>query len=385
MSFYSYTLKKIMAARGVAPETVAKSAGISAKTLFSIIDGDKAPTKRQIINLAKRLAVPPYAFFIEDYNLKPSPIVDFRANRPKALQYGKDAAKFEYIVTLRDFLADLYQRLDYDAPQQLFSSEPDENPEQFARSIENILNLRKIRTNSNNKVDFFKNFRKAVEDLGIFIIQDHHIHEDIDGFALYHDSFTSNLIFVNSGKRNQAAKSFTIAHELAHILGKRSAISNNYEYDNEIESYANEFAACLLIPREEILSEIEKRGLVFADYENTLSSAKTLSEYFKSSISAVFVRLERLGLSNKTHTRLFLSGFGKKEFPDSEKPRSFGSKEGPKPGVIDSAFLGERASNIIADAIKLGVTTKYEVFENTGLSKKRIDGLISNIESAERN
>lgn len=349
---------------------------MSEKRVQATLSGEHIPTKNQIVNLANRLAVPPHAFFSEDFEILPSPIVDFRASKPKSLQYGTDASKFEYIFLLRDFLADLYLRLDLGAPEKLYSSDPDENPEQFARSVEVVLGLKSIRSSAATKGDFYKEFRQRVEKLGIFVIQDHNISVEIDGFALSHDSFTSNLIFVNSLKRNAGAKSFTLAHELAHIFGKRSAISNNYQYDNAVELYANEFAACLLIPREDLLDELNRGKYFFNSYEVARQSAERLSEVFKCSISAMLVRLERLGLSKREYTKTFLSSFGKPNFLDSDKPAAFGSKDGPKPGVIDFAYLGGRASSLIIEALEKGVTNKYEVFENTGFSKKRIEGLI---------
>lgn len=349
---------------------------MSVKRVLATLAGENIPTKNQIINLANRLAVPPHAFFTNKFTIAPSPIVDFRASKPESLKYGKDAGKFEYIFTLRDFLAELYSRIDLDAPDRLFSSEPDENPEQFAKAVETYLGLKKIREDTNTKSDFYRIFRQSVEKLGIFVIQDHNISAQIDGFALHHEQFTSNLIFVNTLKRNHGAKSFTHAHELAHIFGKRSAITNNYQYDNHVETYANEFAASLLIPREELIQELNTKKYFFNSYEVARQSAERLADKFKCSISAMLVRLQRLGYSKSEYTATFLSGFGKANFLDADKPQAFGPKDGPKPGVVDLAYLGPRAVSVIVTALERGLTSKYEVFENTGLSKKRIEGLI---------
>ncbi|KRB60295.1 hypothetical protein ASE04_24815 [Rhizobium sp. Root708] len=376
MTFNPSTVKNIIGARGLTIDEVSKAAGMSVKRVHATLDGDNIPTKNQIVNLAAKMAVPPYAFFADQYIVPASPILDFRASKPESLKYGKDASRFEYIFTLRDFLARLYNRLDLDAPEILFSSEPEGNPEQFAKSVENLLDLQAIRAESNSKSDFYRLFRKAIETLGVFVIQDHNISTNVDGFALYHANFTSNLIFVNTLKRNPGAKSFTLAHELSHILGKRSAISNNYEYDNEIEAYANDFAGCLLIPREALIDELNSKKYFFNSYEMARQSADKLSDIFRCSVSAMLVRLERLGYSKHEYTKAFLAGFGKANFLDTDKPPAFGPKDGPKPGVIDLAYFGTRATAVLVAALQRGLTTKYEIFENTGLSKKRIDGLL---------
>ena len=357
---------------------------MSVKKVHATLNGENIPTKNQLVNLASRLAVPPHAFFAQDYEVQPSPVVDFRAAKPEALKYGKDASKFEYLFRVRDFLSTLCVRLDVSMPVTLGSSNLDENPEQFAKSVEGLLRLSKIRKEASNKLEFYRMFRLAIEEIGIFVIQDHNISLNIDGFALCDDNNPyGNFIFINTLKRNHGAKSFTLAHELSHIFGKRSAISNNYEYDNQVEAYSNEFAASLLIPREDLIEELNKKKYFFNNYEMTKVSAEKLADIFKCSISAMFVRLERLGYSKAEYTRSFLSGFGRANFPDSDKPPAFGPKDGPKPGVVDLAYFGVRATSIFVSALDRGLTTKYEIFENTGLSKKRIDGLLE--VSSERN
>ncbi|MFJ1309755.1 ImmA/IrrE family metallo-endopeptidase [Agrobacterium sp. P15N1-A] len=376
MPFSPATFKGVINERGLSNDQAASIAGMSLKKLMQTFEGENTPTKNQILKLAERLAVPPYAFFVENFKLPPSKIIDFRASKPVSLQYGKDSSKFEYLFHLQDFLSLLYTRLDLDAPDKIYSAEADENPEQFAKSVEGLIGLKEIRESAQDKNDFYRKFRKSIESLGVYVIQDHNISLGIDGFALYHENFTSNMIFVNSGNRNAAAKCFTLAHELSHIFGKRSAISNNYEYDNEVEAYANEFAASLIIPREDLLEEIGNGRYSFADYDFSKRSAIKLSEIFKCSVSAMMVRLSRLGFVKGSYTSQFLSGFSKKNFPDAEKPQSYGPKTGPKPGVIDLAHLGARATMVLVLALEKGVTSKYEIFENTGLSKKRIEGLV---------
>jgi hypothetical protein len=212
--------------------------------------------------------------------------------------------------------------------------------------------------------------------MGIYVLQDHNVNDSIDGFALYHERFSSNLIYINSARRNSAAKSFTLAHELAHVFGKRSAISNNYEGDNHVELFCNKFAACLLLPRELLIREIEKRRYVFNTYEKAIANAKEIAARFHVSVSATMVRLSELNFVNQSYVTTFLRGFGDANFADFDKPKSFGGRDGPKPGVVDLAFLGQRAVEAISSACKRELTTSIEIFLRTGLSKKRIEGLL---------
>ncbi len=349
---------------------------MSERKLKATLEGNNTPTKNQIVKFAERLAVPPHAFFMNDFDIAPSQIMDFRASKAATLKYGRDTHRFQHIIEVRNFLAVLYKRLDWEAPQNLFEIDLQSNPEQFAASVSKILRLEEIRDEAKTKSDFYKLFRNRVEELGIYVLQDHNFSAEIDGFALYHDSFTSNLIFVNSAKRNHGAKSFTLAHELSHIFGKRSAITNNYQYDNEIETFANDFAASLLIPRGALIEAIDRHKFHFFEYNVAVSSATRLSNIFKTSVSAMLVRLSKLKYVDASYPGQFIAGFGKNSFLDSQKPKGGGGKDGPDPGVIDLAFLGSRAVSVMTSALAQGLTTSFEIFEHTGLSKKRIDGLM---------
>ncbi|NRQ14940.1 hypothetical protein BHMPCIPO_02186 [Ensifer sesbaniae] len=375
MPFNSTTLDSIITARGLTPKEAAAAAAMSPKKLQETLQGDNVPSTIQILKLANRLAVPAYAFFLSSYEIAPSEIIDFRAAKPHSLKYGKDTSRFSSLFATRDFLADLYKRLGWDAPQYLYQIDAEENPEQFAASVAKMLDIETLRSSTDSKSQFYKMLRNSIEDLGIYVIQDHNFSDKIDGFAIYHTSFTSNLIFVNSAKRNHGARTFTLAHELAHIFGKRSALTNNYEFDNDVEKFCNEFASALLIPRDRLIKEIETNRYSFKDYEWTVRSADKLSEHFKTSISAMLVRLAKLGYAKWEYQKEFSKGFGSKSYADSVKPQSFGGRNGPAPGVVDLAYLGTRAVSVITSALAAGLTSSYEIFEQTGLSKKRIEGL----------
>ncbi|MBW9090305.1 ImmA/IrrE family metallo-endopeptidase [Rhizobium wenxiniae] len=377
MTFYPDSLTNIIEARGLNIEAVASATGISHNTLRKSVESGHTPTKNQVFKLSHTLAVPAYAFFMEGFKISDPSITDFRSSTPKPMKFGRNSNHFVRVFELRNFLAELFIRLDLDPPQTLIAEQLDENPEQFAAAIGRILGIDSIRAESKTKKDFYRSFRDSVENLGVFTVQDHYFSDEIDGFALYHDNFSSNLIYINSSKRNHGVKSFTLAHELAHILGKRSAISDNYQRDNDVERFCNVFAASLLLPRDKLYAMVEKRKLTFGDYDSAINAAEAISQEFKTSISASLVRTAELGLSKWEYYQTFAKGFGSANFLDAIKPRGGGgSDEGPEPGIVDLAFLGRRAVSIITKGIQQKVTTEYEIFKRTGLSKKRIEGLI---------
>lgn len=378
MPFNPAVLNNLLDVRGIDADALSSSIKISKDRFIEAQRGERIPTKNQIFKIASLLAVPAYALFMESFEVRAPEIIDFRSKNPKPFKFGVNAEKFESILLLRDFLADLYNRLDLDAPDKLLSEQPDENPEQFAATIAKLLAIDRLQSNAKSKSEFYKLFREQVEDLGIFVMQDHYLPSDIDGLAVYHSNFTSNVIFVNSAKRNHGAKTFTLAHELAHILGKRSAIADNYKARNDIERFCNRFAASLLIPRDRFFSVVEQRKLSFDTYNNAVESAKAISNVFKTSVSAALVRAVEFGLAESGYYNTFAKGFGSPDFLDTLKPRGGGgSEEGPEPGIIDLATYGKRAVSVITEALNTNKTTDYEIFKKTGLSRRRINGLRS--------
>lgn len=377
MPFNAKILLQIMENRGVQQSTICSHLKMSMPRFEEALRGVRVPTERQIFAISDALAVPAYAFFMEEFELDEPEVVDFRKKSPERFKPGLAAGKFDQIFRLQAYLADLFDLLNLDPPDSLISAQPDENPEQFASSIANALSIQELQTSAKTKAEFYAMLRSAIEDLGVHVVQDHHLPQEIDGFALYHKNFTSNLIFVNSIKRNHGAKSFTLAHELAHILGSRSAVSDNYDNSNSVETFCNKFAAALLLPRSRFYQFVEKKHLSFESYEEAIESADLISNHFKTSVSAALIRAAELGLSNSSYYARFSQGFGTPNFPDSIKKQAGGGQDGPEPGLIDLATLGKRSVAIISRALKENVTTEYEVFKKTGLSRKRIKGLLS--------
>ncbi len=120
------------------------------------------------------------------------------------------------------------------------------------------------------------------------------------GFALKRDD--DIVIFINTSSR-LSREIFTLAHEIGHIIlhlnGRQSFIDNHAtiagQSEDEMERESNYFAACLLMPSDEVdrfidleLPDFEKSGLSGMDI------ARMMSE-FNVSYDVALNRLESLG------------------------------------------------------------------------------------------
>jgi Zn-dependent peptidase ImmA (M78 family) len=112
--------------------------------------------------------------------------------------------------------------------------------------------------------------------------------------AFIHSSDPDPVIVVNK-RQSEERRRFTCAHELGHFLRamQLGIVRGHVEYKKAMpanfgdpeEIYANEFAACLLMPNH-MISALHEQGL------NTLEMAHT----FVVSFEAMKFRLQRLGV-----------------------------------------------------------------------------------------
>lgn len=118
--------------------------------------------------------------------------------------------------------------------------------------------------------------------------------KEFRGFMLY-DEFAP-LIFINTND-SQAGKIFTLIHEYIHMLFEKDDIfiDKDLKIDNDLdlEYRINKITAEFLMPKSHIRSEWNSN-------ENSLSQIENLSILFNVSKIALAIRLETLGMINRS-------------------------------------------------------------------------------------
>jgi Zn-dependent peptidase ImmA (M78 family) len=92
---------------------------------------------------------------------------------------------------------------------------------------------------------------------------------------------------VNGGD-SPAGKTFTIFHELAHLINRTSGLCALHDFIDE-EAVANNFAANFLMPEAAVRRIVKQKS-------EPLEAVEQLAKYFKVSTLAAAVRLRRLHL-----------------------------------------------------------------------------------------
>jgi Zn-dependent peptidase ImmA (M78 family) len=136
-----------------------------------------------------------------------------------------------------------------------------------------------------------KAWRDAVEEKGVFVFKNTFKQKAVSGFCLSDDTFP--LIYVNNSTA-QTRQSFTILHELGHILLRTSGVTKRDDSyiaqlsgrSQLVEVFCNQFAGECLLPT----SQIQQLRGKFSD-----EMIQEIASDFKVSRQVVLTRLRGLG------------------------------------------------------------------------------------------
>lgn len=180
----------------------------------------------------------------------------------------------------------------------------------------------------------YKSWRQAVEDrLGILIFQFPMPMNEIQGFC-YTDEYPYAIV-VNSNY-SYTSRSFTIFHELGHIVRQHSGMCLiDYVNENQSEEFScNSFAGNFLVP-EEFLIETED-----------LSEIQTYSKKLRVSSEVYLRQLKEKQKLNPVKFFILLDEI-KSNYNQIKKKSNFG----PSPEVKSRASRGETFFNLVLDSL----------------------------------
>jgi len=147
----------------------------------------------------------------------------------------------------------------------------------------------------------FKQWRKSLFNVGIFVFKDAFRYDEYSGFCLYDDTFP--IIYVNNSS-SKTRQCFTLFHEFAHLIFHTSGIDtlgNEYidelpQQAQQIEVLCNRFAAEFLLPENE-LDEF------LAGKEPSEQAAEDIARHFHVSREVVYRKFLARGLiDQETYT-----------------------------------------------------------------------------------
>lgn len=269
-------------------------------SIEKIENGDKKPSFNQIDQLAELYLVPRWVFIADnlpqEYQFDQSipAFRQFKDSNHDVFSHYKVRALVTRLERMREFAIEL--RDDMDEPIAPFktplgNSIKHSSVELVAHHVRQWLGV------GDDKHLKFDDWRNKIEQKNIFVFKTNSMSnwstirlDEFRGFALYHSIFP---VIVINGSDWKKAKSFTLFHELGHVMRKQNAM-DDWNADGDIERWCDELAGCVLIPRK----SLERQGLLSISIEN-IDQIEIEAQKFHVSSYAFLVRLRQLNIIDK--------------------------------------------------------------------------------------
>lgn len=262
--------------------------------IAEIEQGEQKPTFKQLDTLAQLYNVPRWVFISdhlpEEYQFaeKIPAFRQFAKNNTDAFSDSKVRALTAKVEEFRRLILELHE--DMGEPVPTFSPPQISNstaPDRAARLVRDWLN-------PSDEHNDFAGWKTELEQKGIFIFMTDkyrgwsHVDKALfRGMTIFHTVLP--IIIINDSDANKA-QSFTLFHELGHLLKKESILDNWEEPADSVEKWCDALAGNVLMPTEQFLNVAQNIGF------DELRSVKRIAKTFRVSPYACLVRLKQVEL-----------------------------------------------------------------------------------------
>lgn len=379
---------------GLSAEEAARKIGLGASArntpaekLRALETGDKKPTRMQLERMAKAYWRPLTTFYLESPPSAGDRGVDFRRQNQQATK--EDAARLDALLRnlcarqsmVRSLLED-----DEDArPLSLIGAISQSTPVKEAaariRAALGVENAACFCQEHQIPEHLFATLRRRIEELGVFVLLagdlgSHHakINEKaFRGFAIADD--LAPFIAINS-EESQAARTFTLLHELTHILIGSTGVSAPPEptkpttSEEKIERFCNDVASEFLLPGN-MLPAIHKQAKLdlVSEIIGKFAGDRNISE------PMVAYRLWRAGRISAAMLRKLLGLYGERR-EEMRKRRREDASGGASSYPAQRTEIGSALLNLVARALRADELTHTKAARILGVSSGTVGPLL---------
>ncbi|MCY3936422.1 MAG: ImmA/IrrE family metallo-endopeptidase [Chloroflexi bacterium] len=251
-------------------EEAAKKVKVKQQRLLEWERGKDRPTFNQLMKLSKAYKRPVSVFYLAEVPSEDEPFAE--TNIADLRKFGSSEHQPwppELILELRkaNFRRESYLELSELLQEKVadftLRRERSESAESLAKRIRSTLAITPEQQFQWKDITVaYRNWRRAIEQQQILICQTgYYMHkrpvslEVLRGMAI---SLNPLPIILVNGQDAQAARIFTLFHELGHLLLRQSAMRNIYSgYHDSSEQFCNLFAGCLLVPEYALREQLD--------------------------------------------------------------------------------------------------------------------------------
>lgn len=355
---------------GLTSREVARRLDVGEETLGRWETGKEKPSVSELETLAHVYKRPLALFFLpgppddeplpRDFRMLPEGRSGFSPQSRLAI---RRARRVQAVV------AELARNLDKPFALGLERLKLSGDPEAAAASTRRALGI-DIETQASWKTESeaLRNWRNAVEQHGVLVLQASVPVTELRGFSL---ADRMPPVVVLNGRDAITARTFSLFHELAHVLLALPGICTiesapNDEakgYDARVEVYCNGFAGALLVPRTALEARVDpkRRRKEWSDVD-----LRELAGSFKVSTQVILRRLVTIGFATEDFYRRRHKAWRTRA--PSAKRRGFGVA--PADQCIRNT--GVTAVSMVMEARRRGAITQRDVADYLGLRTEHL-------------
>jgi Zn-dependent peptidase ImmA (M78 family) len=238
----------------------------------------------------------------------------------------------------------------------------DEDIVTVGRRLRDILDVSlEAQKAARDKAAAFRLWRLHCEQAGVCVFLARKVDvKEMRGFALSHPS--APIVVVN-GKDADAGKTFTLMHEMVHILLNVSGVSDRnigrraHTFEQRVEAFCNAAAAEALVPRDDFRRSIEGHE---DDYE---AAIPLIAESCRVSDDVIARRLFDESLITRTHYEKLLAQFHDRRSLQRKKKQ----KTGPPPARMVLSNVGRTFGREVVDAFHADEITGSDLSDLLGM------------------
>jgi Zn-dependent peptidase ImmA (M78 family)/DNA-binding XRE family transcriptional regulator len=238
---------------GMSIEEAAQAADVDAARLaaWEREPQPERPTIAQLRKLAAAFRRPLAAFFLPEPPREQQLVADFRRLPGSPREPSPELiVELRRAASRRDIALELAAELHELPPRFELDSARNGSPQAAAERIRARLGIdARVRKTWGDAHAALREWRRRIEDQGVLVFQISRVNvEETRGFSCWYEPLP--VIAINSADA-AAARVFTLAHELGHLVRRKGAACDLGEGAAE-EVWCNQFAGELLVPSDEL-------------------------------------------------------------------------------------------------------------------------------------
>jgi Zn-dependent peptidase ImmA (M78 family)/transcriptional regulator with XRE-family HTH domain len=354
--------------------------------LAALESGEREPTRSLLLKMAQHYRRPLLTFYLPAPPAQGERGQDFRTLPPDHSR--RDDALVDALI--RDVKA--RQRM----VRALLETEDEATPLPFVGSksmrdgVDNVLEA--IRASLSLNLDQFRRgvpgdrraargfayLRERAEEAGIYVLLignlgSHHSNLDVQifrGFALADP--VAPFIVVND-QDAEAAWSFTLLHELAHIWLGQTGVSSA-DAASAVEQFCNDVAGRFLLPDSEVAAEKQLRT---ADFDAILARINVIADQRQVSCSMVAYKLFRQGIIDAGDWSRMTRLFRRQWLQNREARRDRDERDGgPSYYVVRRHKIGAKLVGLARRMVSEGVLVPSKAAKILGVKPANVYSLV---------